>query len=490
MTLNVESPHKEEDAGDKSGFGVKFALILIALVWASQLNGLMGLMGGNAQSQIAVHYHTTQIVWFSQISSLVGLFATPFVVKAAAVFGKKRLLVIITALGLLGDLIAALSTNYETLLIGRGIAGFYGPSLALVYAMARDVFPRRLVGPASGLLGGSLGLLSLGGPFLSGWILDDFGFRGVLWFMAIATTISLLALLFIVPESTVREARTPMDWVGGILLGGGLTSVVYGVGKGGEWGWTDGDTLSFIGGGVVAVVAFVLVERKVAHPMFPISLLGRRRVWTTFLVTGLTIGAIFAYGTVVNLLVLMPKIPGLSDGLGWSATKNAWVGAPSAVLLIATSVVTGILVRRIDSRKLFAVGGTLAAIGLALLSQYHHSVGQMMSVGVPAAVGTGIIVALIPIMVIESVKPEEQALGNGAQNMVQGVMQGVLTQLAFVLVAQNSNVMKGTAFYVDSGFSNGILVFAGVIVVAMLLVPLIPKGKRLDEAEAGQAAAA
>ncbi|MFB4420795.1 MFS transporter [Streptomyces sp. QL37] len=487
MTLDVESSRGEERAGS-SGFGARFALILIALLWASQLNGLVGLMGSNAQSEIAIHYHTTQIAWFSQIGLLVGVFSTPFVVKAAGMYGKKRILIVITALGLLGDLIAALSTNFETLLIGRAVAGFYGPSIALVYAMARDVFPRHLVGPASGFLGGGMGVLALGGPFLSGWVIDSFGYQGVLWFMVIATGVSLVALVTIVPESPVREARTPMDWVGGILLGGGLASVIYGVGQGAEWGWTSGNTIAFIGCGLVAVGVFVQVERKVAHPMFPISLLGRRRVWATFLVAALVMGAVYAQGTVLNLLILMPDIPGLSDGLGWTATKNAWVSAPNSLLLIVVSVVTGVIARRIDTRLLFAIGGTLVAASIALTSQFHYSVAQFLSVGVLSGIGMGIVVALVPIMIIESVKPEEQALGNGAQNMMQGVMQGILTQLAFVVVAHNSNVAEGTAFYTDSSFTNGFLLFAGVVAVGTVLVALIPKAKNLDQVEAGQAA--
>jgi hypothetical protein len=58
--------------------------------------------------------------------------------------------------------------------------------------------------------------------------------------------------------------------------------------------------------------------------------------------------------------------------------------------------------------------------------------------------------------------------------------------VAFVVVAKNSNVMKGTAFYVDDSFTKGFLLFAGVIVVATLLVLLIPRAKLLDEVEAGQ----
>ncbi|SER70576.1 Major Facilitator Superfamily protein [Streptomyces sp. yr375] len=487
MSLNVESQHTEREAG-RSGFGARYALILIALLWACQLNGLIGLISGNAQSAIAIHFQTTKISWFSQVGLLGGVFATPFVVKAAAMYGKRRVMVVITSFGLVGDVLAAVATNYETLLVGRALAGFYGAAGALTYALARDVFPRRLVGPASGLLGGGVGLVALGGPFLSGWLLDDHGFRTALWFMAAATALSLVLLLVFVPESPVREERTRMDWAGGFLLGGGLTAVVYGIGEGAGWGWTSGRTLGVIGAGIVAVIAFLVVEGKVAHPMFPISLLGRRRVWTTFLATGLVSGAIYAGGVVTNLLTLMPNIPGVSGGLGWSATKAALVAAPGSILVIGGAVATGALARRFDSRLLLAVGGGLVAVGIGLTSQFHHSVAQFMAVGVFGAVGMGMVVSMIPVMIIESVEPEEQALANGAQGMVQGVVQGLLMQVAFVVLAKDGKVLNGTEFYGDDGYTNGFLLFACAVGVAALMVLLIPKGKRLDEAETGQAA--
>lgn len=487
MSLKVESQHRGDEAG-KAGFGIRYAPILIALLWAAQLNGLVGLISGNAQSAIAIHFRTTQIAWFSQVGLLVGVFATPFVVKAAGMYGKKRVMVVITAFGLVGDLVAALATNYQMLLVGRGLAGFYGAAGALTYALTRDVFPRRLVGPASGFLGGSVGLLAVGGPFLSGWLLDSHGFRGALWFMVAATALSLVLLLFVVPESPVREERTPMDWVGGLLLGGGLTAVVYGIGKGSDWGWTSGGTLGYIGGGVAAVLAFLWVESRVAHPMFPIALLGRRRVWATFLVTGLVLGAIYAGGVTANLLTLMPNIPGVSDGLGWSVTKGAWVAAPGGILVIGAAVLSGMFARRFDSRLMLALGCTMVAVGMGFSSHFHHSVTQFIALGVLTAPGMGLVVSMVPVMIIESVEPEEQALANGAQSMWQGVVQGVLMQLAFVVVAKNGMVLKGTQFYRDSGFTNGYLLSAGAVALAAVLVLLIPKGKRLDEVQAGQAA--
>ncbi|WP_127355956.1 MFS transporter [Actinacidiphila soli] len=482
MALNVASQHDEKSA-DRSRFGVRFGVILIILLWSFNLNSLVGGMAGTAQAQVALHYHTTQIVWFTQVATLLGVFTTPFTAKAAGMFGKRRVLIVITALGFIGDLISALSTDYATLLIGRGVAGFYVPSGVLVFALARDVFPRRQVRPASGLLAGSIGLVMFGAPFLSGTLLDNHGFRGVLWFMVIASAAAVVTLLF-VPESPVCEPRTRVDWLGGILLGGGLTAIIYGIGNGTDWGWTSIRTLAYIIGGFAAVLAFLFVESRTAHPILPLTLLGRRRVWTMLLVTTLVMGAFVGQSTVMSLLQLMPSIPHVSAGLGWTATKAAWVGFPSSMLIVTTSLVTGVLARRVDSRRLLVVGALLMAAGLALIGEFHHSVPQVMFLGLISALGLAICLAVGPILMIESVSAEEQTVAGGTQNLLQGVAFAVLTQVVFVLLSQHDHVVQGTALYSDTSYRNALWVFAALALAGTLLTALIPKAVRIGDAGA------
>jgi MFS family permease len=470
-------------------FGVRHTLTLLALVWTAQVLPIVSLLAGNAQSAIAIHFHTTQIAWLSLMGVLIGTFVMPFVVKAAGMYGKRRMMIVISVLGLVGDVVAASAPNYSTLLVGRAIAGFYVPIAALSYSIARDVFPRHLVGPASGLMGGGLGLVGLGGPFLTGWIIDGYGFRGALWFMAIATVLSLILLIAAVPESTIREDRARMDWLGGVLLGGGLTAIVYAIGQGTAWGWTSGKITTYLGAGLLALIAFAVVESRVAHPLFPLSMLRRRRVWTVLLATAVVAAAVYSVGTVMQLLALMPKLPGMSAGLGWSATKNAVVTSPMSILIIVVAVVTGVLARRIDPRILLGTGAVFATAGFALGSQLHHSASQIITMGLVAGVGTGITAAIVPIMIIAAVPPREQALANGAQSMVQGIVQAIIIQLTFVAMAKGGSVLQGIQFYRDGGFSNGFWLEAGFVALGGVLVLLIPKVKRLDEAEVGQAAA-
>ncbi|MFI6338977.1 MFS transporter [Streptomyces sp. NPDC050535] len=464
------------------------ALIVVALLWAVQLVSLVAALSGIAQAEVAIHFRTTEIAWFTLMTLLTGTFFLPFVIKAAAIFGKKRVLLVATGLGLVGDLIAAVATDYRTLLIGRGIAGLYAAAAPLGYAMTRDVFPRRWVGVASGIIAGGVGLVAFGGPFLSGWLLDSYGFRGVLWFMAIATAVGFVLVAVFVPESPVRERGGRMDWLGGVLLGGGVTLLIYAVGRGTHWGWSSGKFASCIAGALIVLIAFLLVERRVAEPLFPLSMTRRRSVWSVLLATSIAAGSLSAVGVVIQLLILMPDIPSVSEGLGWSGTHNALVTSPISAMIILAAVGTGVLARRVDARILLGTGSALTVLGYGIGTQLHHSAAQIIEMGLIAGVGTGMVLAVIPIMIIEVVSPEEQALANGAQTLAQGVAQIVVSQLAFVVMAQNGTVLHGTQFYLDAGFTNGLWLVVGCCSVGALLVFLIPKSKRLDEATVGQAA--
>ncbi|MFJ1969491.1 MFS transporter [Streptomyces sp. NPDC087903] len=475
-------------AAEPSRSGPRNALIVFALLWAVQLVTLVAALSGIAQADVAIHFRTTEIAWFTLMTLLTGTFFLPFVVKAAALFGKKRTLLVATGLGFVGDLIAAAATDYRTLLIGRGIAGVYAATMPLAYAITRDVFPRRWVGVATGIMAGGVGLVAFGAPFLSGWLLDSYGFRGVLWFMAISTAVGFVLVAVLVPESPVRERGGRMDWLGGILLGGGVTALVYAVGRGSHWGWSSGEFFSYVAGALVALIAFVFVERRVAEPLFPVSMTRRRSVWSVLLATSIAAGSLSAVGVVVQLLVLMPQIPTISEGLGWTGKHNAVVTSPISVTIILAAIGTGYLARRVDARILLGTGSALSVLGYGIGTQLHHSAADIIEMGLIAGLGTGIVMAIVPIMIIEVVTPEEQALANGAQTLGQGVAQIVVSQLAFVVMAQNGAVLKGTQFYLDAGFTNGLWLVVGCCAVGTLLVFLIPKSKRLDEAAVGQAA--
>jgi MFS family permease len=470
----------------RTRLGARTALLAVVLLWAGHLSALVGLIASNAQAGVALHFRTTQIAWFTLGSSLVGFFFMPFVIKAAAFYGKRKVLLAITVAGLVGDLIAALATSFGVLVVGRSITGLYiGVGTALVYALIRDIFPKDQVGPVTGLYSAGTSVMSLFGPFLAGWLIDDYGFRAGLWFMVGATAVAAVLIALFVPESPVREPRTSFDWAGGLLLGAGLTSVIYGINKGPAWGWTNGGVLGFLIGGTAGILAFLVVERYVAQPIFPITLLRRREIWSILLSTSLGTGALFSLGTITYLLALYPAIPHLSAGLGFSVTKNAVIGLPGGILLIGVAIFAGRLARRTDPRKLLAVGAFFFIVWTVLYVFFHHSAAQLIAIAPVGAIGGGLALASGPVMIMSVTSVEEQVLVNGAFSMTSGVVGSVLSALTFALLAGHGTVVHGVQFYSEASYRDGFWMYAGIGVLTLASIALIPRVRRLDEADIG-----
>jgi MFS family permease len=163
-------------------------------------------------------------------------------------------------------------------LIGwRVIQGVGGAMLmASSAAILTDAFPSNQRGMALGVnmvaavAGSFLGLL-IGG------VLSEWDWRAIFW---VGVPIGLLGTVWSLRSLHEVGVRTPgrLDWAGTILFGVGLTvvltAITYGIQPygGHPTGWTNPWVLGSIAAGVAMLVAFCLVEQRVAQPMVNIAL--------------------------------------------------------------------------------------------------------------------------------------------------------------------------------------------------------------------------
>lgn len=452
----------------------RLVLLLIALAWPTQLLAAGGILGANATAGVAQAFHTTQVAWFGLTLTLVSTLLTPFVIKFGDLYGKKRVMLAMTALGALGEALAALAGSFWLVLVGRAIAGFYGPFGALSFAAIRDVFPPRLVKQASGLMGSSVGLVGLGSPFLAGWLVDNWGYRGALWFLAAATAVAFALVALLVPETPRHAFESGFDWLGGLTLGGGLTAVVYAVGQGQSWGWSDPRTLGWLSAGVAALIGFVFVERSSAHPILDLGVLRRRPVALALTAGGLAQTVAFTMPSIAILLALYPHIPGVSAGLGWTAHHNAVVSVSWNLVMFGTGLLISRALRSFDVRGVWCAGLAVMAIGYTLVGFHHGNELELILTSCVANVGAGVVVAGAPALVVGVVSREEQGLGSGMLNMLISLFGTILTAGAYAVLASDSTVVKGTAFYQDTGYSWIFWLGALVTLAALLLSLFIP----------------
>jgi MFS family permease len=122
------------------------------------------------------------------------------------------------------------------------------------------------------------------------------------------------------------------------------------------------------------------------------------------------------------------------------------------------------------------------AAGLALIGEFHHSVPQVMFVGLLSGLGLAMCLAVGPVLMIESVSTEEQAVAGGSQNLLQGVAIAIITQVVFVLLSQHDHVVQGTALYSDASYRKALWVSAALALAGAVLTSLIPKASRIGDA--------
>ena len=93
--------------------------------------------------------------------------------------------------------------------------------------------------------------------------------------------------------SRARASSTCPARVTGTL---GLVGIVYGLTRAGDqrYGWGDTWTLGLAGGRRAAAVAFIVIERRVAHPLLPFRILANRTRATSFMAMMLVPAAMFA----------------------------------------------------------------------------------------------------------------------------------------------------------------------------------------------------
>ena len=189
-------------------------------------------------------------------------------------FGRRRIYAIGITVFTLASLACGFAPNITFLIIARAVQGVGGAllvpgSLAIIGAF----FDSERRGRAIGTWSGFTSITSALGPVLGGWLVQFASWRWVFFINLPIAAVVLFILFWRVPESESEEdQRRGLDWWGAALATLGLGGVVYGLTQANNVGFGDPLVMAAIVIGIAALIAFVIVETRVASPMLPLSL--------------------------------------------------------------------------------------------------------------------------------------------------------------------------------------------------------------------------
>ena len=97
------------------------------------------------------------------------------------------------------------------------------------------------------------------GPVLGGWLTTSFSWRLIFWINPPLALLVIIGALLLVPESKEPDAPGLRDWVGVLLVSGGLALLVFGLLEGQRYGWWTADDQFMIGSTGLAIVSIPAV---------------------------------------------------------------------------------------------------------------------------------------------------------------------------------------------------------------------------------------
>jgi MFS family permease len=339
--------------------------------------------------------------------------------KAGDLWGHKRVFV----LGLLGaGVFAALTAvawsaasmiAFRVLSASAGSA--CGPS-AMAY-INRLFEPETRVKPL-----GYWSFVTAGAPVLGvvagGPLVEAVGWRVIFAVQAPLCLVGVLLALWLLPD-TDRLTGVTFDVRGSVTLGVGATLVLAAISQAPRWGWASPATLACVAAGLVSLVAFVRVERRIEHPLIELDWFRTPNIAFPVLSQTLTN---FAY---MGGFILAPQVLQLGLGVSEAASGLIVIARPLTFSLVAP--LAGLVTIRVGER----VAGVVGAVGV---------VGSMVCwalVGADTAIwfvvvalalsGAGLGISSPAMTALTANAVDEHQLG------VVGAMQQLMTQLGAVV---------------------------------------------------------
>ncbi len=284
--------------------------------------------------------------------------------RISDLIGRKRAFII----GLVGfagaSALGGAAGTFGLLVAARALQGGFGALLAptaLAVLTTTFTIPKeraRAFGVFGALAGGggAIGLL------LGGYLTQDVGWRWNLYINVAIAIVAIVGALFLVPSIARSGPRPKLDIPGTVLVSGALFSLVYGFSNAETDSWSSPLTWGMLAASGVLFVAFVLWQRRAAHPLLPLSIVldrNRSAAYISILIAGASMFGIFLFVTYYLQTTL--KFTPINTGLAFLPMIG--------MLILAAQLGTNLFVPRFGPKILVPIGMGLGIIGMLLLTR-------------------------------------------------------------------------------------------------------------------------
>ena len=400
--------------------------------------------------------------------------------------GRKRTFLIALVAFAAASALGGAAPSFAVLVIARALQGVAGAMLApaalgTLVTTFRDPRDR---GRAFGVFGtvavggGAVGLI------VGGVLTQYLSWRWCMYVNVLFAAAAFIGAVIYMTE--VKPATRPrIDAVGTVLAGVGLFGLVFGFSQAATDGWGSAVTIGGLAIGAVLLVAFVVVEQRVSHPLLPLRVVADRARGMAFAavgIAGLAMFGLFLFLTYYLQLVL--HFSPVTSGLAFLPMI--------ACVMISSNTSNIVTLPRFGPRVVITIGMTLGFLGLGYLSRLDASSSYLGGV-LPGLILMGLAMGMVmaPSMntATAGVQPQDSGVAAALVSTMQQVGGSIGTAVMSTIAASATtsyasshgrvvgfNAVAATHGY-TSVFATSALIF---IVGAVLAAALFPSKSRLS----------
>jgi EmrB/QacA subfamily drug resistance transporter len=371
MTDIIEAEHTSDEVQPSGGthdhvhLGWALALITVAQLMVVLDSTIANIALPFIQHDLAISQANLQWVVTGYALAFGGLLLLGG--RLGDLYGRRRVFMIGVTIFAVASGVGGLAQSEIMLLGSRGLQGL-GAALASPAALALittnfPAGPKRnrafSVYAAMSGAGAAVGLI-LGG-WLTGLTPDILGAHVDGWRLTflINVPIGLFAALM-APRVLAESESHPgeLDLPGAVTGTLGLVGIVYGLSRAGnqQYGWGDTGTITSLVLGVLLLVGFVMVERRVAHPLLPFRILLSRTRATAFVAMMIVPAAMFAMFYFLSQFV--------QNDMGYTPLHTGVAFLPFSFGIVIAATVASKLMALVDPRWIAGVGTLMAGAAL------------------------------------------------------------------------------------------------------------------------------
>lgn len=364
--------------------------------------------------------------------------------RVGDILGRKRMFLIGTLLFGLASAMCGAAPYGWVLVASRFVQGvgeaFASPAaLSLIALLFTD---REERSKALGLWGALGGLGATVGVLLSGAITELTTWRWVFFINVPFAAVALVLLPRLVEESRAPETRRRIDFLGAVLISGGLSCLVYGLLAAARESWSNAGVLIPLAAGALAMVAFIGVEAGAPEPLVPLRFFTNR---TRVLANIATLFMISALASMFLILTLY-----MQNSLGYPPLRTGLAYLPFCLAFVPGFVISTQLMRRYGTRAALFCAFATALAGMLLLTRIELHSGYVSTL-VPAmivlALGFGMGFPALQTAALHDVSERDAGLASGVQTTAAALSSalGVAAFLTIALRQTGGEIAMGVA---------------------------------------------